>query len=299
MILVNNLIKTFRDSIDHLDWMDAPTREQAQLKLSKLRVKIGYPDKWRDYSALTITPDDLWGNVVRISDFNYQRALKKLSQPVDHDEWEMSPQTVNAYYDPEKNEIVFPAGILQPPFFSMDRDDAFNYGAVGAVIGHEISHGFDDQGRQYDGNGNLHDWWSKEDQDKFAAKAAALASQFDSYEPVTGFHVNGKLTLGETIADLSGLSVAFKAYQLSLGGARAPVISGFTGEQRFFIGWASVWRDKTRNEELIKRLASDPHPPDNFRANGTAINLDAFQQTFTVKPGDKMYLSPDKRIAIW
>jgi len=299
MSLVNNLIKTFHDSIEHLDWMDAPTKQQAQLKLSKLRVKIGYPDKWRDYSALTITSDDLWGNVVRVSDFEYQRALQKLSQPVDRDEWQMSPQTVNAYYDPEKNEIVFPAGILQPPFFSVDRDDAFNYGGIGAVIGHEISHGFDDQGRQYDGNGNLHDWWTKEDQEKFNAKTALLATQFDSYEPVPGYHVNGKLTLGETIADLSGLSVAFKAYQLSLAGNKAPVISGFTGEQRFFIGWATVWRDKARNEELIKRLASDPHPPDNLRANGTAINLDAFQQTFAVKPGDKMYLPPEKRLSIW
>jgi len=297
--LVDNLIKTFHDSLEHLDWMDAQTKQQAQLKLSKLRVKIGYPDKWRDYSALKITSDDLWGNMVRINEFYYQRGIEKLSQPVDRNEWEMSPQTVNAYYDPEKNEIVFPAGILQPPFFTIHRDDALNYGAIGAVIGHEISHGFDDQGRQYNGDGNLHDWWTKEDQDKFNAKTSALASQYDAYEPLPGYHINGKLTLGETIADLSGLSVAFKAYQLSLHGSKAPVIDGFTGEQRFFIGWANVWRDKARNEEVIKRLASDPHPPDRFRANGTAINLDAFQQAFDTKVGDKMYLQPAKRLSIW
>jgi len=299
LTLVNNIIKTFQRSIDQLDWMSPATRQQAQLKLSKLRVKFGYPDKWRDYSALTIKPDDLWGNMMRTSEFYYQRQLNKLGQIVDRDEWEMTPQMVNAYYDPEQNQIVFPAGILQPPFFSIHRDDAFNYGAIGAVIGHEISHGFDDQGRQYDGDGNLRDWWSKEDQSKFTDKTVPLINQFDAYQPVPGHHVNGKLCLGETIADLSGLSVAYKAYQLSLNNTKAPMMDGFTGEQRFFIGWATVWRDKTRDEELIRRTASDPHPPDNFRANGTVINLNAFHQAFDINPGDKMYLPPDKRLSIW
>jgi predicted metalloendopeptidase len=297
--LVGNLLKAFDASVDTLDWMGPATRKEAHDKLAKFSPKIGYPNKWRDYSHLKIVRDDLVGNMIRVSEDNVRFQLAKLGQPIDREEWGMTPQTVNAYYNPEKNEIVFPAAILQPPFFDMKADDAVNYGAIGAVIGHEISHGFDDSGAQYDGNGNLRDWWTKEDREKFAIKGKALAKQYEQYSPLPGYHVNGELTLGENIADNSGLSIAYKAYQLSLGGKPAPVIGGMSGDQRFFMGFAQVWRGKARDAEAISRLKTDPHSPFEFRANGTLKNQNGFYETFGVKPGDKMFLAPEQRVTIW
>jgi len=297
--LVKNLLAAYRQSIDSLAWMGPETKRQAQAKLAAFSPKIGYPAKWRDYTKLSIDPTDLVGNVMRAEKFDYDRNLAKLGGPIDRGEWHMDPQTVNAYYNPELNEIVFPAAILQPPFFDANADDAVNYGAIGAVIGHEISHGFDDSGSQYDGTGNLRDWWTKEDHKEFAAKTAALVAQYDAYEPVAGYHVNGKLTLGENIADNSGLAIAWKAYQISLAGKAPPVIGGYTGAQRFFIGWAQVWPEKRREQETIRLLKIDPHSPGRFRADGAAVNQQSFYDAFGVKPGDKMYLAPDKRVSIW
>lgn len=299
LALVNNLIAAYHQSIDQLDWMSAATKQQAQEKLAKLAIKIGYPNQWRDYSALQIRADDLWGNVVRASEFEYQRQINKLGNPIDRNEWHMTPQTVNAYYNAEMNEIVFPAAILQPPFFNVQADDAFNYGAIGAVIGHEISHGFDDQGSQFDGEGDLRDWWTAEDHAKFATKTSALVQQYAAYETVPGYHLNGKLTLGENIADLSGLAIAFKAYQLSLDHQSAPMIDGMTGEQRFFLGWAAAWRETEREKEAIRLATVDPHSPPRFRVRGTVVNMDAFYRAFDVKPDDKMYVPPEQRISIW
>jgi putative endopeptidase len=297
--LVGNLLAAYRQSIDGLDWMSATTKQAAQQKLAKFTVKVGYPKQWRDYSTLKISADDLVGNVMRAQQFEYQRQLNKLGNPIDRDEWQMTPQTVNAYYNPELNEIVFPAAILQPPFFNAQADDAANYGGIGAVIGHEISHGFDDQGSQYDGDGNLRDWWTKEDHEKFAAKTKALVVQYSDYEPVRGYKVNGELTLGENIADNSGLAIAHKAYMLSLQGKLAPVMDGLSGEQRFFAGWAQVWRNKSRQPEEIRLLASDPHSPAQFRAWGAAVNQPAFYDAYSVMPSDKMYLPPEQRVTIW
>jgi predicted metalloendopeptidase len=261
--------------------------------------KIGYPNKWKDYSALHITKGDAVGNLRAIRSFAAQTELNKLGKPIDRDEWGMTPQTVNAYYNPEMNEIVFPAAILQPPFFNPKADDAVNYGGIGTVIGHEISHGFDDQGAQYDGAGNLRDWWTKEDHVKFAAKTAALVKQYNAFSPVPGYNVNGELTLGENIADNSGLAISYKAYQLSLGGKPAPVINGLTGNQRFFTGFGQVWRGKLREQEAIIRIKTDPHSPGEFRANGSLRNMTPFYQSFGVKEGDKMYLPPAERVTIW
>ncbi|ROH93793.1 M13 family peptidase [Stagnimonas aquatica] len=297
--LVKNLLTAYGQSIDGLSWMSDETKAAAKVKLSKFTTKIGYPDQWRDYSAFEVKADDLYGNLVRGAEFDYQRNLAKLGKPIDRQEWIMSPQTVNAYYNPEMNEIVFPAAILQPPFFDLNADDAVNYGGIGAVIGHEISHGFDDQGSQYDGDGNLRMWWTKEDRAKFDALGAKLAAQYDSYEPVKGYHVNGKFTLGENIGDLGGLTVAHKAYVLSLAGKEAPVIDGYTGEQRFFLGWAQVWRRKYREENLLTRIKTDPHSPSEFRANGTPVNVPAFHAAFGTKEGDKMYKPEAERIVIW
>ncbi|HEX2584436.1 MAG TPA: M13 family metallopeptidase [Steroidobacteraceae bacterium] len=297
--LVNNLIATYGKSIDTLDWMSDATKQQARVKLSKLQIKIGYPDKWRDYSGLNVTPDDLWNNIVRSNEFDYQYQLGKLGKPIDRAEWHMTPQTVNAYYNPEMNEIVFPAAILQPPFFDINADDALNYGAIGSVIGHEISHGFDDQGSQFDGNGNLRDWWTKEDHEKFKAKTSALIKQYAALEAVPGYHLNGELTLGENIADVSGTAIAFKAYQLSLKNKKAPVIEGFTGEQRFFIGLAVAWQNKVREKEAIRLVTIDPHSPPVFRVRGAVTNLDAFYKAFDIKPADKMFLAPEQRVSIW
>jgi len=297
--LVKNLLVAYKDSIDKLPWMSAKTKKEAQAKLAKFTPKIGYPNKWRDYSKLAIDRNDLVGNVTRATEFAVQKELDKLGKPIDRDEWGMTPQTVNAYYNPELNEIVFPAAILQPPFFDANADDAVNYGAIGAVIGHEISHGFDDQGAQYDGDGNLRDWWTKRDHANFKTKTKMLVKQYGAFSPVKGYKVNGELTLGENIADNSGLAIAYKAYKLSLGGKPAPVIEGFSGEQRFYQGWAQAWRAKSRDEALIRQVTTDPHSPEEFRANGSLRNQPGFYDAFGVKKGDQMYLAPKDRVIIW
>ena len=297
--LVSNLITAYRQSINTLDWMSDSSKKEAQKKLDKLAVKIGYPNKWRNYDPLDIKKDELIGNVMRSSQFEYQRQIKKLGKPVDREEWGMTPQTVNAYYNPSMNEIVFPAAILQPPFFHADADDAVNYGGIGAVIGHEISHGFDDQGSQFDEVGNLRNWWTADDHKNFATKTKALVEQYNAYSPVKGYHVNGELTLGENIADNSGLAIAYKAYQLSLGGKTAPVLDGLAGDQRLYFGWAQVWRSKTREAQQIVYLKSDPHSPAQFRGDGALANQPHFYDAFGVKEGDKMYLKPDQRVIMW
>nr|WP_308605716.1 M13 family metallopeptidase [Massilia sp. DJPM01] len=297
--LVHNLLMAYKQSIDTLDWMGPETRKEAQAKLAKFRPKIGYPSKWRDYSALTVKQDDLVGNMMRARTFAYNRSINKLGKPIDREEWGMTPQTVNAYYSSTMNEIVFPASILQPPFFDMRADDAVNYGAIGAVIGHEISHGFDDKGSQSDGDGNLREWWTKEDRAKFQAKADMLVKQYSGYSPLKGYNVNGELTLGENIGDNSGVAIAYKAYKLSLGGKPAPVIDGLTGDQRFFMGFGQVWRMKMREAQQIVQVKTDPHSPGQFRTNGTMMNQPAFYEAFGVKEGDKMYLPPKERVTIW
>jgi predicted metalloendopeptidase len=297
--LVGNILVAYRQSIENLDWMGRDTKVQAQAKLAKLTTKIGYPRKWRDYSKLQTKRDDLVGNVMRANRFEFDRSIAKLGKPIDRDEWFMTPQTINAYYNPSMNEIVFPAAILQPPYFNPEADDATNYGAIGATIGHEISHAFDDSGSQFDGDGNLRDWWTKEDHEKFTTKTKALIDQYAAYEPVAGYHVNGALTLGENIADNSGLAIAYKAYRLSLGDKEAPIIDGFTGDQRFYLSFAQSWRDKTRDEQTIVYLKSDPHTPDKFRVNGSVVNQPAFYSAFDVKEGDKIYIPPDRRVIIW
>lgn len=297
--LVGNLLKAFEQSIHELAWMTDATKKQALIKLSKITPKIGYPEKWRDYSKLEIAADDLVGNMRRSAVFEHQRMLAKLGQPVDRGEWGMTPQTVNAYYNPGLNEIVFPAAILQPPFFDADADDAVNYGGIGAVIGHEISHGFDDQGSKYDGDGNLKNWWTESDQAAFEKLTNRLVAQYEGYEALPSKKLNGRLTLGENIADLSGMAIAFKAYRISLGGKDGPALDGYTSSQRFFLGWSQIWRRKYRDAELVKRLVTDPHSPSHFRANGPVTNLDAFYEAFNVKPGDKLFKPKEERIQIW
>jgi len=299
LALVQNLIAAYRESIDGLGWMTDPTKQRAREKLGKYTLKIGYPEKWRDYSKLQISESDALGNELRAGRFEYEREAARMGQPVDRAEWEMTPQTVNAYYQKTRNEIVFPAAVLQPPFFDPSVDDATNYGAIGAVIGHEISHGFDDQGSKFDGDGLLRSWWTEQDRAAFDALGAKLVQQFERYEPIPGHRVNGRLTLGENIADLSGLQIAFKAYRRSLGGHPSPVIAGLTGEQRFFLAWAQVWRGKTREPRQLELLTVDPHSPRRFRANGAAVNHDAFHEAFATKPGDAMYVAPQDRIRIW
>jgi putative endopeptidase len=298
-LLVQNLLEAYRRDIDTLDWMSAETKVGAQAKLAKMLPKIGYPDHWRDYSALKVSRDDLRGNVVRAIEFEYRRNLAKLGKPVDRGEWRMRPQTVNASYNPTSNEITFPAGILQPPFFDATADDAANYGGIGAVIGHEMSHGFDDRGSQFDADGNLHDWFTKADHDKFAEKTKALIAQYSAYEPVPDYHVNGALTLGENIADNSGLAIAYKAYRISLAGHEAPVIDGFSGDQRLYLGWVQVWRGKVREAETIQRIKTDPHSPPAVRGTAPLRNQAGFYAAFGLKPGDKMYLPPEQRVNIW
>ncbi len=298
-ILVQNLLTAFGQSIDGLTWMTDATKVKAKEKLSKITTKIGYPDKWRDYSDLTVNPKDLMENCRSSRNVEYARMINKLGQPVDRLEWGMTPQTVNAYYNPSLNEIVFPAAILQSPFFSKDAEPALNYGGIGAVIGHEISHAFDDQGSQYDAEGNLKNWWSDEDRDAFKSLTEQLVAQYSEYEPVTGKNVNGKLTLGENIADLSGLSIAYKAYQLSLNGQVPPKVAGWTGQQLFFVGWSRVWQRKYREAEMIRRLLIDPHSPSQYRANGPVMNIDAFYQAFDVKEGDRLFKPVNERIRIW
>jgi predicted metalloendopeptidase len=297
--LVQNLLEAYRRDIDTLDWMSAETKVGAQAKLAKMLPKIGYPDRWRDYSTLKVSRDDLHGNMVRANEFEYRRNLAKLGQPVDHGEWRMRPQTVNASYNPTSNEITFPAAILQPPFFDATADDAVNYGGIGAVIGHEMSHGFDDQGSQFDADGNLHDWFTKADHEKFAEKTKALVAQYNAYEPVPDYHVNGALTLGENIGDNSGLAIAYKAYRISLAGHEAAVIDGFTGDQRMYLGWVQVWRGKVREAEAIQRIKADPHSPPAVRGTAPLRNQAGFYAAFGLKPGDKLYLPPDQRVNIW
>ncbi len=297
--LVGNLMVAFKQSIDTLTWMSPATKKEAQAKLALFVPKIGYPDKWLDYGPLAIKQGDLVGNVMRARAFDYKRGLAKLGKPIDRAEWGMTPQTVNAYYNPLMNEIVFPAAILQPPYFDMRADDAVNYGGIGGVIGHEIGHGFDDMGSTFDGNGNLRQWWGKDDSAGFKTRTSMLVKQYGAYVPVPGYPVNGELTLGENIGDNSGLAIAYKAYKLSLGGKTAPVIDGLTGDQRFYMGWAQVWRAKYREQALIVQVKSDPHSPSQYRGNGTLMNQPGFYEAFGVKEGDKMYLPPKERVTIW
>jgi predicted metalloendopeptidase len=297
--LVANLLDAFGRSIDELEWMGPATRKEAHLKRDSITVKIGYPDKWKEYPGLEVNRGDLVGNVFRAREANYRMNVAKLGQPVDRSEWFMTPQTVNAYYNPLANEIVFPAAILQPPFFDMTADDAVNYGGIGSVIGHEISHGFDDQGRKFDDKGALRDWWTAEDDERFQALASRLTAQYSAYSPLPGLTVNGELTLGENIGDLSGVAVAHKAYAISLDGAEAPVLDGFTGEQRFYMGWAQVWARKYREDELRRRLLTDPHSPSEYRVNGIVRNMPAFFSAFEVKPGDGLYLPPAEQVRVW
>jgi putative endopeptidase len=299
--LVENLIEAYRIDIAALTWMSEETKAKAFTKLDKFRPKIGYPDKWRDYTALNISKDDLMANIAAVTKFNQDYEFAKIGAPVDKDEWFMTPQTVNAYYNPGMNEIVFPAAILQPPFFDIDADDAANYGGIGAVIGHEIGHGFDDQGSRYDGDGNLNNWWTEFDRTEFEKRTKKLIDQYEQLSPLDtpDVHVNGALTIGENIGDLGGLTIAFKAYELSLAGKSAPVIDGLTGEQRFFLGWAQCWRQKMRSEEIRRRVATDPHSPDEFRCNQVVRNLDEFYKAFSVEVGDGLYLAPSERVRIW
>lgn len=297
--MVKNLLKAYSESIKKLDWMSADTKKEALKKVDKFMIKIGYPDKWIDYSSLKIAKNDLYGNAQRATEFEYKRNLDKLGKPVDRAEWGMTPQTVNAYYNPSLNEIVFPAAILQPPFFDLNADDAVNYGAIGAVIGHEIGHGFDDQGSTFDGDGVLKNWWTPADLTAFKAKTGALVAQYSSFKAFPDLNVNGAYTLGENIGDLGGLSIAIKAYKESLGGKEAPVMDGFTGMQRVFLGWGQVWGEKTREEALRSQIAGDPHSPAKFRINGVVRNVPEFYEAFKIKPTDSLYLAPEKRVKIW
>ncbi len=297
--LVDNLLAAYEVSIRELDWMTDATRAQALDKLSKFTPKIGYPDEWRDYGGLEIRVDDLYGNLVRVAQFNYQRDLARQSGPVDRKEWQMTPQTVNAYYNPPLNEIVFPAAILQPPFFNMEADDAINYGAIGAVIGHEIGHGFDDSGSAFDGDGVLRNWWTDEDRAEFEKRTAKLVEQFNGFQPFDDLHVNGEFTQGENIGDLGGISIGLRAYLMSLDGEEAPVIDGYTGVQRVFIGWGQAWRDKTREQTLRQQIATDPHAPAEYRANGSVRNVSEFYEAFDVAETDALYLPPEERVKIW
>ena len=300
--LIANLVAAYRQNISDLPWMTPSTRERALVKLDKFTPKIGYPAKWRDYSALSVDRGDLIGNYARAASFENEREFAKIGSPVDHDEWFMTPQTVNAYYNPGMNEIVFPAAILQPPFFDPDADDAANYGGIGAVIGHEIGHGFDDQGAKYDGDGNLVDWWSDADRTEFAKRTRALIEQYSEFTPEgldEKYKVNGEFTIGENIGDLGGLSIALVAYRLATEGTEPPTIDGLTGIQRVFYSWAQIWRTKTRDAEAIRRLSIDPHSPPEFRCNGVVRNIDAFYDAFDVAQGDALFLPDADRVRIW
>jgi putative endopeptidase len=297
--LVGNLLEAYAQSIDQLDWMGPEAKSEARAKLAKINVKIGYPNKWRDYTKLAIAPTDLMGNVQRAAEFEFNRQLAQLGGPIDRDEWWMTAPTVNAYYEPTKNEIVFPAGILQPPVYNPAADDAFNFAATGATIGHEISHGFDDEGSRFDSDGNLRDWWSTEDNEKYRAKTKKLIQEYDAFEPVLGFRINGALTLGENIADIAGIEIAYKAYRASLHDRNAPVIDGLSGDQRFYIGYAQSWLGKERDADTIAQLKSDPHSPVKYRVNGVVIHMPSFYDAFNVTPSDKMYLPSAGRVTLW
>jgi putative endopeptidase len=297
--LVGNILAAMKLRIEKLDWMTPDTRAKALDKLSKFTVKIGYPVKWRDYSALAVKADDAYGNALRAGAFSWRRDVSRLNGPVDRDEWFMAPQDVNAYYNPPMNEIVFPAAIMQPPFFDPKADPAVNYGGIGGVIGHEISHGFDDQGRNYAGDGKLTDWWQPADATKFDAQAKKLGAQYSAFEPLPGAKVNGGLTMGENIGDMGGLSLAYDAYRISLKGQPAPVLDGFTGEQRVYLGWAQVWRSKIRDDALRQQVVTDPHSPAYYRVEGTIRNQEGWYKAFDIKPGDKLYVAPEDRVKIW
>lgn len=297
--LVGNLIFAYEKSIKELDWMGEETKAQALDKLSKFTPKIGYPDEWRDYSALDIEVDDLFGNIERAAIAEHKRQVDRQGGPIDPNEWGMTPQTVNAYYSPTRNEIVFPAAILQPPYFNLEADEAVNYGAIGAVIGHEIGHGFDDKGSTFDGDGVLRNWWTDEDRAEFEARTSRLVDQYNQYHPFPDLSVNGKFTLGENIGDLGGISIGLLAYQMSLDGKEPPVIDGFTGVQRVFLGYSQIWRRKFREEDLRQRIATDTHSPAEYRANGPVRNVPEFYEAFDVQPGDALYLPPEERVKIW
>jgi len=300
--LVSYLIRAYEQSIRELPWMSEETKQKALVKLSKFTPKIGYPVKWKDYSSIVIDRGDLVGNVQRVASWSLDKEMKKIGSPIDRDEWFMTPQTVNAYYNPGFNEIVFPAAILQPPFFSLEADDAVNFGAIGAVIGHEIGHGFDDQGSKYDGDGALVSWWSDQDRKEFEKLTGNLITQFNELSPnqlADEHRVNGELTIGENIGDLGGLGIAYKAYLLSLDGKQPDLIDGLTGAQRLFLAWAQAWRTKGRDEIVLQRLATDPHSPPEFRCNQIVRNIDAFYQAFDVSPSDELWLDQDQRVSIW
>jgi len=297
--LIRNLLAAFKVGIEELEWMSPETKVQAQAKLAKYSLKIAYPDRWRDYSGLEVKADDLLGNVMRARQFQIAEMWGRYGKPVERWRWGFTPQTVNASYNPSNNEITFPAGILQPPFFDVTADDAVNYGAIGSVIGHEISHGFDDQGRKSDGDGNLRDWWTSDDAKKFEERAARLAQQFEAYTPLPGMKINGRQTLGENIGDLSGIAVAFRAYKLSLAGKTPPIVGGFTGDQRFFLGYAQVWRFKERDEALRNQLLTDVHSPGMYRAFVPLTNIEGFYAAFNVQQGDRLYRAPADRVKIW
>jgi putative endopeptidase len=297
--LVGNLLVAMKARINNLTWMSPETKAKALAKANSFTVKVGYPDQWRDYSKLTIKSDDLYGNIQRAGAFEWAYQVDRLHKPVDRKEWGMFPQTVNAYYNPQLNEIVFPAAILQPPFFDPEADPAVNYGAIGAVIGHEISHGFDDQGSQFAADGSLTNWWQPVDREKFVAQTRSLGALYSSFEPLPGARVNGDLTMGENIGDLGGILIAYDAYHASLGGKEAPIIDGLTGDQRFFLAYGQAWRSKLRDDALRQQIASDPHSPAYYRVIGTVRNVDAWYKAFNVQPGDKMYVAPENRVRIW
>lgn len=297
--LVNNLKASLKERLNTLDWMSAPTKAAALVKLETIMVKIGYPDKWKDYSALEIVRDDFYKNLQNASKFAFQDNIKKLGKPVDRTEWQMSPQTVNAYYNPTNNEIVFPAAILQAPFFNMDADDAVNYGGIGAVIGHEITHGFDDEGRKFDDKGNMKDWWAPEDTEKYKAKVQMIVDQYNKYSPLPNMNINGQLTLGENIADLGGVTISYYALQKANKGKKVEKIDGFTPEQRFFINYAQVWRQNIKDQELMKRIKEDPHSPAKFRVLGVVSNLQEFYDAFGLKQGDKLWKPVNERAKVW
>jgi putative endopeptidase len=297
--LVSNIRTALAARIQKVDWMSPQTKAKAEAKLAKFTVKIGYPDKWRDYSALQINAMDLYGDAERSEAYEWARQVKRMNGPVDKAEWGMHPQRVNAYYNYANNEIVFPAAILQPPFFDPDADPAINYGGVGGVIGHEMTHGFDDQGRKSDGDGLLTDWWTPADAAQFKVQADRLGAQYSQFEPVPGTHVKGELTMGENIADLGGVLLALDAYHASLLGKPAPVIDGLTGDQRVFLGWAQVWREKIRDDRARQLAVSDPHSPAHFRVIGPLRNIDAWYRAFDIKPTDPLYLTPDQRVRLW
>ncbi len=297
--MIHNIHAAFAERIRRVTWMSDATKQRALQKLAMMTVKIGYPDKWRDYSTLVVSPDNLVGDVARAAAFEWRRRLNHLGKPVDRTEWEMTPQTVNAYYNPTRNEIVFPAAILQPPFFDPNADPAVNYGGIGGVMGHETTHGFDDEGRHFDGSGALAEWWTPEDAAKFEAQTKRLGAQYSAVEPIPGQHIKGDQTMGENIADLGGLLLAVDAYHRSLDGKPAPVLSGLTGDQRVFLGWAQVWRGKIRPDALRQQLVSDPHSPETARVNQVVRNVDAWYSAWRIEPGDPLYLPPDQRVRIW